>query len=199
MAKRFVDNVTPLNAETLNQFEEDLKHSVSIPVYNAVFEENENGGYKAYRIADVEWNDIPVGGLFSVILDKSTKSDEEVYVGLRFGQTNDSAWYIFYSAPDYSLGFPDAKQVKTGSRKYLRENTPYTIKKLATAGSTTPLIVILDHFDTTGIGSRISVDGEKLQLKNSDGTVISEVPVMNVMQENIQIQVEGTVLNIITK
>ena len=41
MSNRFVDNVTPLNAETLNQFEEDMKQytdtkvaSITIPTAN---------------------------------------------------------------------------------------------------------------------------------------------------------------------
>ena len=199
MANRFVDNVTLLNADTLNQFEDDVKQSASIPVYNAVFEEGDDDGYKAYRISEVEWNDIPVGKLFTVIFNQSTQSEKEEIVGLRFGAKNDSAWFMFYSSPDYGLMYPDAKQVKTGMRKYLQAGRPYTLKKLAQSGSTTPLIVLLDHFDTSKLGSSLSMNGEKMQLKNLDGNVISEVSVTGAALGTIQIQVSGSTLNIIKK
>ena len=200
MSNRFVDNKTHLDADTLNAFEDDLR-AASIPVYNAVFEENTSSiKYKAYRISEVEWNKIPVGTLFSVIFDQSTQGDTDEVIGLRFG-TSDSSYYIFYSMPDYALTFANTQYVRVNSRKYLIAHRPYVMKKIAASGSSTPLIALMDHFETAKFGSTLDISGGSIELKNLDGTAISSVNLPAAEQTvrgGVKVWVSGSTLNIST-
>lgn len=203
MSNRFVDNVTPLNAETLNRFEEELKQENGIPLYHAVNEPNTTGlAYKAYRISEVEWEDIPVGSLFSVIFDQSTKGTSNDVVGLRFGETNDSSKYLFYATPDYNITFKDSEYVKVNQRKYLIPNIPYVMKKVIENDSTTPMIILMDFFDTSNFGADIAVSNGKFVLKNLDGITISEAEMPKATESTFggaKIWVSGATLNINTK
>lgn len=203
MGNRFVDNVTPLDAATLNKFEEDMKHCASIPVYEAVRDISADAfNCMVYRIADVEWTDIPVGGLFSVSLDESTESDTEHIVGFCFGPTNKSIKYLFYSTPDYKMTFAVTQYVQSGSRKYLLAHRPYTLKKLAETGSSTPLLTLIDHFETAKFGTSLGVSDGKLTLKNLDGAVIGEIELPKASQSvsgSVKAWLSGTTLNISTE
>lgn len=203
MGNRFVDNVTPLDAATLNKFEEDMKRSAIIPVYEAVRDISADAfNCMVYRIADVEWTDIPVGGLFSVSLDESTESDTEHIVGFCFGPTNKSIKYLFYSTPDYKMTFAVTQYVQSGSRKYLLAHRPYTLKKLAETGSSTPLLTLIDHFETAKFGTTLGVSDGKLTLKNLDGAVISETDLPKASQSvsgSVKAWLSGTTLNISTE
>lgn len=203
MGNRFVDNVTPLDAATLNKFEEDMKRSAIIPVYEAVRDISADAfNCMVYRIADVEWTDIPVGGLFSVSLDESTESDTEHIVGFCFGPTNKSIKYLFYSTPDYKMTFAVTQYVQSGSRKCLLAHRPYTLKKLAESGSSTPLLTLTDHFETAKLGTTLGVSDGKLTLKNLDGAVISETDLPKASQSvsgSVKAWLSGTTLNISTE
>lgn len=202
MGNRFEDNVTPLNAATLNQFEEDLKQTASIPVYHALYEANDTGlNYKAYRISAVNWDDIPVGALFSVIFDQSTQGSTNEVIGLRFGTRGASTNYIFYSMPDYALTFESTQYVRVNNRKYLLANRPYIMKKLAASGASTPLIAVMDHFDTSKFGATLTVNEGKIVLKNLDGNAIGEAEMPTASETAFgaaKIWLSGTTLNIKT-
>lgn len=203
MSNRFVDNETPLNAETLNRFEDELKQAGGVPLYHAVCEPNNTGlTYKAYRISEVEWSDIPVGSLFSVIFDQSTKGTSNDVVGLRFGETNNSSKYLFYATPDYNITFKNSEYVKVNQRKYLLSNIPYVMKKVIENDSSTPMIILMDFFDTSNFGTGIAVSNGKLVLKNLDGSTVGETELPQASESvfgGAKIWASGSTLNINTK
>ena len=172
MAK-FIDNTTPLNAENLNPLE-------NIPIYNAALVAQQP--YRTYRAANVMWDDLPIGAIFAIILDVSTKGTTNEVVSIEFGMNN--ARHLFYNNFD-DVNVPITKgYYRVNDRKYLEANRPYIFKKYSnTHGS--PMLVILEQYDTAKLGATLDIDGNTVHLKNLDGTSISNISLSNISSGGI--------------
>ena len=206
MSNRFIDNVTPLNAETLNGLEEDLKRYFSLPVYEAKYEEKDSTWIK-YRISEIDWKDIAVGSIFAVNLDATPQydSNETGIFGLRFGKTELSTRNVFYCDQE------NVSKMPLVYIKNLSANRLYLLIKMVENNLSTPMIGMIDHIDTSKFGSTVQVTNGKINLKNICGAVISsadlpygvegaEVPKASQTEFGTsKIWLTGTTLNISTK
>lgn len=126
MSNRFVDNVTPLNAETLNQFEEDMKQISSLPIYNATHEASAN--FYNYRISDSNFESaLKIGYTFVMIPDVSSQGTDNKVIAIAHGGYEDPLyWNDINVIPVIDSGYARVNQ-----EKYFVAGRPYIIKCFA--------------------------------------------------------------------
>lgn len=128
MSNRFVDNVTPLNAETLNQFEEDMKQLSSLPIYNATHDSSSTSSFYNYKISDLNFESaLRIGYTFIMIPDVSSQGTDDRIMAISHGGYGDPLyWNDMNVTPTIGYGYARVNQ-----EKYLVAGRPYIIKCFA--------------------------------------------------------------------
>ena len=121
MSSRFVDNVTPLNAETLNKFEEDMRIA-GLPIFNATrFDDS----FFNFEINDERFEkELKIGYVFVMIPNASSKGTSNKILAIKHGNYCDPLyWNDMDVQPEIGSGY-----AHVNNRKYLVENIPYIVK-----------------------------------------------------------------------
>lgn len=124
MSNRFEDNVTPLDAATLNKFESDVRKA-GLPIYNAVYEAGSGSSFRNYRISDQQFeNELKVGYVFIMVPDISSQGTSNEIIAIRHGNLGDPLYWNDSDKP-HRIGYDYAR---VNSTKYLEAGRPYIVK-----------------------------------------------------------------------
>lgn len=171
MSERFVDNVTLLNAYTLNNLEDDLRNYSYLPIYNGEYDSSYTTGH-CYRINDENFSTyLKVGYVFVFIPDTSSNGNSNKIV---------SIGYSNFTYPMYPNNLNIIPSVGTGqltvnNDRYLVAGRPYLVKCFAKIGNNYQLI-ITEMYNQVPIpaanqnsigGIKIYVDGTTLHINTN--------------------------------
>lgn len=159
---RFQDNVTLLDAATLNKLEEDIKQLCNgLPIFNATLDSTDNNNH-TYKIADENFNSaLKSGYVFVIIPNISSQGSSHKSLNIKFGSTvGQLYWNNLYgiSGVGQEIAYVDNKQ-------YLEAGKPYIIKCLSKTQSSCKFIIMELYKDAAVSGSgnmTIRLDGSTL-------------------------------------
>lgn len=154
MSNRFVDNVTPLNAETLNQFE-----MAGLPVYNAVYDQSSSLFFN-YEISDPNFEkELKIGYTFIMIPDVSSQGTSNDILAIKHGNYGDPLyWNDINKCPEIGYGY-----ARVGNTKYLTGGRPYIVKCFAKVQSNYQFIITeMFELGTLPAASQTTLGGVKV-------------------------------------
>ena len=164
MSKRFVDNQTPLNAETLNNFEDDVQ---SLPIYTAVYEAG--SGRFQYKISDDKFEErIKVGYTFIMIPDISSQGTSNDILFIKHGSYGDP---LYWNDNDSIPNIGNSNHyARVNNEKYLLAGIPYIVKCFGKDGSNYQFIITEIYRNKLSPATQTILGGVKIWL---DGTMLN--------------------------
>lgn len=156
MSNRFTDNVTPLNAATLNQFEEDVK---SLPIYNAVYEEGSS--FFNYRISDESFEEsLKIGFTFIMIPDVSSQGTSNSIMAIAHGNFGDP---LYWNNMNVTPNIGDSTAyARVNNEKYLVAGRPYIVKCFGLVQKNYQFIISEMYQSSMTAGSQTTLGGVKI-------------------------------------
>ena len=128
MSNKFTDNVTLLDAKTLNGFEDDLRNT-GLPIFNAIADHGLDG-YLQYVIDDERFEKaLKIGYTFIIIPNSSSKGTSGKYISISHGGRRDP---LFWNNTDVNPTIANTVEFATvNDTKYLVADKQYIIKCFA--------------------------------------------------------------------
>lgn len=165
---RFQDNVTQLNAVTLNALEEDMKR-LGLPIYNATYDSSD-ASYHTYKITDGNFNSaLKIGYTFVMIPDATSQgSNNRILMINHINSIDPLYWNNSDAMPNIGQNY-----AKVNNMKYLVAGRPYIVKCFAKVQNNYQFIISEMYQDIPASqnklgGVKIWVSGSTLNISTNN-------------------------------
>lgn len=199
MSNRFTNNVTPLDAVTLNQFEDDLKQYANLPVFNVIYSGG-NGSFYEYEISDPTFiESLKIGYTFVILPDVSSQGTSNKIIALKIITSPNSSHTDPLHWSDSSTPVVGSGYARVNNDKYLVAGRPYIIKCFTKVQNNWQFIIVSNEVGTIPVTEKGAANG--VAPLGSD----SKVPLANLPTTGtsstfgvVKVWMSGTTLNIST-